>query len=69
MTTAYLLAREGQSVVLIDKNQVGRGETLHTSAHLSSEIDASYRQIEHLHAEKGARLVAQSHSSAITQIE
>lgn len=69
MTIAYLLAREGQSVVLIDKNQVGRGETAHTSAHLSNEIDASYRQIEHLHGEKGARLAAQSHSSAITQIE
>jgi glycine/D-amino acid oxidase-like deaminating enzyme/nitrite reductase/ring-hydroxylating ferredoxin subunit len=69
MTTAYLLAREGQSVVLIDKNQVGHGETFHTSAHLSNEIDASYRHIEHLHGEKGARLVAQSHDSAITKIE
>ena len=69
MTTAYLLAREGQSVVVIDKNQVGYGETSHTSAHLSNEIDASYRGIEHLHGEKGARLVAQSHSAAITQIE
>jgi len=69
MTTAYLLAREGQSVVLVDKNQVGRGETSHTSAHLSNEIDAGYRHIEHLHGAKGARLVAQSHSSAITQIE
>jgi glycine/D-amino acid oxidase-like deaminating enzyme/nitrite reductase/ring-hydroxylating ferredoxin subunit len=69
MTVAYLLAREGQSVVLIDKNQVGSGETSRTSAHLSNEIDASYRGIEHLHGEKGARLVAQSHSAAIDQIE
>jgi glycine/D-amino acid oxidase-like deaminating enzyme/nitrite reductase/ring-hydroxylating ferredoxin subunit len=69
MTVAYLLAREGQSVVLIDKNQIGQGETSHTSAHVSNEIDASYREIEHLHGEQGARLVAQSHSSAITQIE
>jgi len=69
LTTAYLLVREGQSVVLIDKNQVGRGETSHTSAHLSNEIDAGYRRIEHLHGEKGARLVARSHSVAITQIE
>ena len=69
MTTAYLLAREGQSVVLIDKNQVGHGETSHASAHLSSEIDAGYRQIEHLHGEEGARLVAQSHGSAISKIE
>jgi len=69
LTTAYLLTRERQSVVLIDKNEAGRGETSNTSAHLSSEIDASYREIEHLHGEKGARLVAQSHGSAIAQIE
>src|SRR2546423_1723035 len=69
MTVAYLLAREGQSVVVIDKNQLGSGETSHTSAHLSNEIDAGYRRIEHLHGEKGARLVAQSHSAAINQIE
>jgi len=69
LTTAYLLAHEGQSVVVIDKNRVGDGETSHTSAHLSNEIDASYREIERLHGEKGARLVAQSHSSAIAQIE
>jgi glycine/D-amino acid oxidase-like deaminating enzyme/nitrite reductase/ring-hydroxylating ferredoxin subunit len=69
MTTAYLLTREGQSVVLIDKNQIGQGETSRTSAHLSSEIDAGYCRIEHLHGEKGARLVAQSHGSAISKIE
>jgi glycine/D-amino acid oxidase-like deaminating enzyme/nitrite reductase/ring-hydroxylating ferredoxin subunit len=68
-TTAYLLAREGQSVILIDKNQVGLGETAHTSAHLSNEIDASYREIERLHGKKGARLVAVSHTSAIALIE
>ena len=39
MTTAYLLAREGQSVVLIDKNQVGRGETSHTSRLLRNSVD------------------------------
>ena len=69
LTTAYLLAREGQAVVVIEKNQVGQGETSHTSAHLSNVIDASYREIERLHGEKGARLVAKSHSSAIARIE
>jgi heterodisulfide reductase subunit A-like polyferredoxin len=69
LTTAYLLAREGKSVVVVEKNKVGQGETSHTSAHLSNEIDASYRKIESLHGEKGAHLTAQSHSSAITRIE
>lgn len=69
LTTAYLLAREGKSVVVVEKNKIGQGETSHTSAHLSNEIDASYRKIESLHGEKGAHLTAQSHSSAITRIE
>src|SRR5450432_4590486 len=69
MTTAYLLAREGKSVVILDKNQIGSGETAHTSAHLSNVIDAGYREIERLHGAKGARLVAQSHTAAIDQIE
>jgi Rieske Fe-S protein len=33
MTTAYLLAREGKSVVILDKSQIGSGETAHTTAH------------------------------------
>jgi glycine/D-amino acid oxidase-like deaminating enzyme/nitrite reductase/ring-hydroxylating ferredoxin subunit len=69
MTAAYLLAREGKSVVILDKNQIGSGETAHTTAHLSNVIDAGYREIEALHGAKGARLVAQSHTAAIDQIE
>src|ERR1035437_5556296 len=36
MTTAYLLAREGKSVGVLDKGQIGSGATAYTSAHLSS---------------------------------
>jgi FAD dependent oxidoreductase len=69
MTSAYLLAREGKSVVVVDKNAIARGETAYTTAHLSSEIDASYRKIAQLHGEKGAQLAAQSHTAAISEIE
>jgi len=69
MTTAYLLAREGKSVVILDKSQIGSGETAYTTAHLSNVIDAGYREIERLHGAKAARLVAQSHTAAIAQIE
>jgi glycine/D-amino acid oxidase-like deaminating enzyme/nitrite reductase/ring-hydroxylating ferredoxin subunit len=69
MTTAYLLAREGKSVVVLDKNQIGSGETAYTTAHLSNVIDAGYREIEVHHGAEGARLVAQSHTAAISQIE
>ncbi len=69
MTTAYLIAREGKSVVVLDKNQIGQGETSHTTAHLSNFLDATYTEIEHLHGAKGTRLAAESHTSAIDQIE
>ena len=69
MTTAYLLAREGKSVVILDKGQIGSGETEHTTAHLSNVLDAGYREIEVLHGAKGAQRVAESHTAAIAQIE
>ena len=69
MTTAYLLAREGKSVVVLDKGQIGSGETAYTTAHLSNVIDSGYREIERLHGAKDARLVGQSHTAAIAQIE
>lgn len=69
LTTAYLLAREGQSVVVLEKDKIGGGETSHTSAHLSNTLDVGYRKIESLHGETGARLAAHSHSSAISRID
>jgi len=69
LTTGYLLALEGKLVVIIDKVSVGQGETANTSAHLSNEIDATYRAIARLHLENGARLAAESHTAAISTIE
>src|SRR4030081_1696774 len=69
LTVAYFLAAEGKSVVVIDKKPVGSGETINTSAHLSSAIDAGYREIERYHGERGAKLAAESHATAIASIE
>lgn len=69
LTTAYLLAREGRSVVVLDDGRIGGGMTERTTAHLSNAIDARYFEIERLHGEKGARLTAQSHTAAIDRIE
>jgi glycine/D-amino acid oxidase-like deaminating enzyme/nitrite reductase/ring-hydroxylating ferredoxin subunit len=69
LTTGYLLALKGKSVIIIDKVSVGQGETVNTSAHLSNEIDATYREIARLHLENGARLAAESHTAAISTIE
>jgi glycine/D-amino acid oxidase-like deaminating enzyme/nitrite reductase/ring-hydroxylating ferredoxin subunit len=69
MTTAYLLARAGRAVVLIDDGQFGGGETRRTTAHLTAALDDRYYNIQKLHGEEGARLAAESHMSAIHRIE
>ena len=69
VTTAYLLAREGRSVILIDDGTPGCGQTGVTTAHLSNEIDDGYTEMVRLHGVDGARLACDSHRSAIARIE
>lgn len=69
LTTAYLLGREGRSVIVLDDGPVGGGNTERTTAHLSNAIDDRYVEIERLHGERGARIAAESHTAAIDTIE
>ncbi|HEV2912579.1 MAG TPA: FAD-dependent oxidoreductase [Pyrinomonadaceae bacterium] len=69
MTTAYLLAREGKRVVVLDDGPIGGGMTQRTTAHLVNALDDRYYELERLHGEKGARLAAESHSAAIDLVE
>ena len=69
LTTAYLLAREGRDVLVIDARQAGAGQTGMTTAHLSNEIDDTYVEILRLHGPEGARLACSSHTTAIDVIE
>ncbi len=69
LTTAYFLLQEGKSVLVVDKNQIGSGETGQTSAHLSNALDEHYSQLEILFGKSGARLAAESHTTAISMIE
>ncbi|GAC1455611.1 MAG: FAD-dependent oxidoreductase [Gemmatimonadaceae bacterium] len=69
LTTAYLLARAGRAVVVIDDGPIGGGETSRTTAHLTAALDDRYFNIEKMHGEEGARLAAESHMSAIHRIE
>jgi glycine/D-amino acid oxidase-like deaminating enzyme/nitrite reductase/ring-hydroxylating ferredoxin subunit len=68
MTTAYLLAHEGRSVVVLDDGRIGGGMTERTTAHLSNAIDDRYFEIERLHGQGGAKLAAQSHTAAMDRI-
>lgn len=69
MSTAYLLAREGKSVVVLDDGPIGGGMTERTTAHLVNALDDRYFELERLHGEEGARLAAESHTAAINAVE
>ncbi len=69
LTTAYLLALEGRRVVVIDAGHAGGAETAVTTAHLSSVIDDTFKEMIRLHGPDGAKLAYESHSRAIDRIE
>ncbi|HEX7176361.1 MAG TPA: FAD-dependent oxidoreductase [Pyrinomonadaceae bacterium] len=69
MTTAYLLAREGKKVVVLDDGPIAGGETCRTTAHIVNALDDRYYDLEQWHGESGARLAAESHTAAIDRVE
>lgn len=69
LTCAYMLAREGRQVVVLDDGPVGAGETERTTAHLVNALDRRYEELEKLHGKEGAKLAAESHTRAIGMIE
>ncbi|MGH7214064.1 MAG: FAD-dependent oxidoreductase [Tepidisphaeraceae bacterium] len=69
LTTAYLLSREGKSVVVLDQGTAGAGETGRTSAHLASAIDDLFIELERVHGQRGSHLAYASHAAAIDMIE
>ena len=69
LTTAYLLAQAGESVVVLDDGGIASGMTRVTTAHLTNALDDRYFEIERLHGQEGARLTADSHTAAIDKIE
>ncbi|HKP75665.1 MAG TPA: FAD-dependent oxidoreductase [Longimicrobiaceae bacterium] len=69
MSVAYHLAKAGQSVIVLDDNAVGGGETGQTTAHLSSALDDYFQVLEKVHGKDGARIAYASHASAIDAIE
>ncbi len=68
LTTAYLLSRDHR-VIVLDAGATAGGETERTTAHLASALDDRFERILQLHGEETARLVAESHATAIDRIE
>ncbi|BAZ32156.1 putative FAD dependent oxidoreductase [Cylindrospermum sp. NIES-4074] len=69
MSTAYMLSREGKSVVVLDDGAIGGGQTARTTAHLSNVLSHRYYELEQIHGQDNAKLIAQSHTTAINTIE
>jgi glycine/D-amino acid oxidase-like deaminating enzyme/nitrite reductase/ring-hydroxylating ferredoxin subunit len=69
MSTAYILTRQGKSVVVLDDGPIGGGQTARTTAHISNALSYRYYELEQIHGKEGAKVIAQSHTTAINTIE
>jgi glycine/D-amino acid oxidase-like deaminating enzyme/nitrite reductase/ring-hydroxylating ferredoxin subunit len=70
LTTAYRLAKEGKSVLVLDaKPRFAAGETEATTAHLASVIDDRFGRLTSVRGVDISRLAHQSHAAAIDFIE
>lgn len=69
LTSAYHLLKEGKSVAVIDKEILGKGQTSRTTAHLTWVLDDRYADLEKIFGEEGAKLIYESHSTAVDAIE
>ncbi|MEJ8755498.1 FAD-dependent oxidoreductase [Pontibacter sp. H259] len=70
LTTAYLLAKEGKKVVVLEaKDTICGGETSRTTAHLASALDDGFPELIRLFGVDGTRLAVQSHMAAVDKIE
>jgi glycine/D-amino acid oxidase-like deaminating enzyme/nitrite reductase/ring-hydroxylating ferredoxin subunit len=69
LMSAYLLLKEGRSVVILEAGLLAGGETARTTAHLSFALDDRFHELERLFGERGARLAYQSHARAVDLIE
>jgi len=69
LSVAYMLSKQGKKVVVVDKGEVGFGETGVTTAHLTYVLDNRYFELEKLHGKDATKLVLESHTQAIDLIE
>lgn len=69
LTTAWLLAREGKKVCVLEAAEVAGGTSGKTSAHLNTQIDFGYAQVLKKFGQEKARKVAASREYAIDFIE
>jgi glycine/D-amino acid oxidase-like deaminating enzyme len=69
LSTAYLLAKAGKHVVVVDDGPIGGGETGRTTAHLTNAMDDRIFVLEGVYGEEKARRIVESHTAAIHRFE
>jgi glycine/D-amino acid oxidase-like deaminating enzyme len=69
LTTAYLLARSGRSVVLLERGRCADVDTAHTSAHLTMVTDTRLTELVSRVGRTHAQAVWDAGRAAIAQID
>lgn len=69
LTAAYLLLKEGKSVIVVDQNTIGSGETGRSTAHLTYLMDDGLEELKNLFGLDGLKLATQAHKEAVDSIE
>ncbi|MBZ0274134.1 FAD-dependent oxidoreductase [bacterium] len=67
--TAWLLKDAGKSVILVERERVGHGETGHTSGHLTEVFDRRYFELVSKFSKSDAALANESARDAMGMIE
>jgi glycine/D-amino acid oxidase-like deaminating enzyme len=67
--TAYMLAKSGKKIVILEKDKVGSGATEYTTAFITQNVDTDLPELVKIFGEDKARLVWQSGKDAIDMIE
>lgn len=69
VTAAFLLARAGRRVAVLERDRVGAGETGRTTAHITQVFDTRFTKIRDRFGMESARLAARAHREAVDLID
>lgn len=69
LTSAYCLSKSGKKVILLEDGYLGSGESGRTTAHITYALDDRYYDLEKFFGEDKAKLIAQSHQTALNWIK
>jgi glycine/D-amino acid oxidase-like deaminating enzyme/nitrite reductase/ring-hydroxylating ferredoxin subunit len=69
LTCAYLIAKEGRKVIVVDDGDIGSGESSQTTAHITDVIDDRFQEMENVHGLENLKLIYESERMAILKIK